>query len=87
MNAVGRHPEDWTAFEGERSADSEEVFQPLRAFVAAMGEQTVIAHADAQVARNPVQHERDGQRLPAEHEESGYCADMKSNHDAGGERV
>src|SRR5271169_5007159 len=41
MNAVGGHPEDWTAFQRKRCAYGEEVLQPLQTFIAAMGEQTV----------------------------------------------
>jgi len=34
MNAVGSHPEDGTAFESERRADSQKILDPLRSPVA-----------------------------------------------------
>ena len=68
MNAMRGHPEDRTAFQRQRGADGQNIFQPLGALVAAMGQQTVITHADAQAARNPVHNHANNQRLPTEHE-------------------
>ena len=53
VNAVRRHPEDRSAFEGERAADCEEYIHPFRRLVAAMRQQAVIAHADAERAGDP----------------------------------
>src|SRR4029077_13657488 len=53
MNAMRGHPENRSAFEGEGGANRQEIFHPLVGFVAAMREQPVIAHANAQAARNP----------------------------------
>ena len=55
MNAMRRHPENRTAFERERGAHRQEIFHPLGSLVAAMGQQAVIAHADAEAARDPPQ--------------------------------
>ena len=55
MNAVRRYPENRPAFERQRGANRQEIFHPLRSFVAAVREQPVIAHPDAQA---PETHHR-----------------------------
>jgi len=42
----------------------EEIFHPLRRLVAAVRQQAVIGHSDAQTARHPPQEHGDEQRLP-----------------------
>ena len=49
MDAMGGNPEDRTAFEREGAADGEDVLQPFGDAIAAMGEQAMVAHADADV--------------------------------------
>ncbi len=49
MNPVGGNPEDRSAFQGECAADGQEILQPLGRAVAAMGQQAMVAHADAHV--------------------------------------
>ena len=87
MDAVRRDPEDGAAFEGERGADRQEIFHPLGSFVAAMREQAVVAHADAEAAGNPPQEKRQKKRLPGEEEQGGNRAQMKQNHDGRREPV
>ena len=62
VNAMRGDPEDRPAFERERAADGQEVLDPLRRLVAAMRQQAVVAHADAERAGDPPQdeHRRDG---------------------------
>src|SRR5580704_2253631 len=50
MNAMCCHPEDWSAFESQGGACSEEIFHPLRSSVTAMGEQPMVAHTNAQAS-------------------------------------
>ncbi len=50
MEAMRRDPKERTALQGESAADGEEVFEPPRRFVTAMGEEPVIAHTDAPAA-------------------------------------
>ena len=66
MDAVRSHPENRTAFESQRGADGQEIFNPLRSFVAAMREQAMVAHADAPAAGHPPQQQRYEQRFPCE---------------------
>ena len=58
MDAVRCDPEDRPAFERERSARREDVFDPLMSLVAAVREQAMVPHADPEHARN--QPEGDG---------------------------
>ena len=64
MNTVGGYPEDWTALKREAAAHGDEVLDPLGDPVAAMGEQAVISHTDADVDREEVHDEKDGQIFP-----------------------
>ena len=58
MHAMRRNPEHRSALKRQRGADGHRVFQPLGHLVAAMSEQPVIAHADADV---------DGQDIKRQH--------------------
>ena len=83
MDAMGRYPEDRPAFERQRRADRQEVFQPLRALEAAVRQQPVIAHADAEATRTPSRRTALQKSFPAEQEERSQCADMECDHEAG----
>src|SRR5208282_360274 len=80
MNAMRRHPEDRSAFESEGRTRGEEVFDPLRSLIAAMREQPVVGHADAQAPRNPPQEHRYKESFPGEEEECGNRPDVKQGH-------
>ena len=71
VHAMRRHPGDRAAFEGQSSANGEEVFHPFRCLVAPMREQPVVAHADAKTPNNPRKQYRQRKRLPSE-EKQGY---------------
>ena len=58
MDAMRRDPEDRPAFERQRAAPREDVLDPLVGLVAPVGQQPVIAHADAEHAGDAVQDER-----------------------------
>ena len=64
MNTVGGYPEDGTALKREAAAHGDEVLDPLGDPVAAMGEQAMVGHADADVDREEVHDEKDGQIFP-----------------------
>ena len=77
MDAVCGHPGDGTAFESQRAANGEEILDALGDFVAAMRQQAMIAHADAEAQGNPVErqgHEKGG---PAKEEERGHGAGVE----------
>src|SRR5579863_9122390 len=77
VDAVSGDPEDGTALEGEARKNGKSVFNPARSFVAAVSEQAVVTHADAQAARNPPEKHRDEEGFPGEEEESGNGAKME----------
>jgi hypothetical protein len=81
MLAVGGYPEDGAAFESEGGADGEEVLHPAGGFVAAMGEEAVVAHADAEASSEPPEEHGDEEGFPVEHEERGDGAEMERDHD------
>ena len=87
MNAVGGHPEDRSAFQGECAADGQEILQPLGRAVAAMREQAMIAHADTHVDGEYPERDETEESLPGKHEEGGHGEDMKGHHEAGGHPV
>src|ERR1700760_1559000 len=84
MDTVSGDPGDRTAFESERAAGGQKVLQPDWRLVAAMGEEAMVAHADAEAAGDPVKDDGDGESLPRKHEESGDGADVEQNHETGG---
>src|SRR5438105_2164873 len=87
MNAMGSYPEDWAAFEGRRGAHGKEILDPFGSSVASVREQPVIAHADAQTAGDPPHDGGHEKSLPGEKEQGGYRANMKSDHERGGDPV
>ena len=80
MNAVRSHPEDRPAFERQSRASGQEILDPLRSLVAAMREQPVVSHADAQASRNPPQKQSHEKRFPGEEKECGNRPHMKQGH-------
>src|ERR1019366_2219308 len=68
VDPVYRDPENRPAFKTQRAADSEKVLQPHWAFVAPVGVQPVITHADSEARSNPIKEDRDPETFPAEHE-------------------
>ena len=77
MDAMGGDPEDGSALKRESGANRHGVLKPLGHLVAAMGEQAVIAHADADIDGQHVEHDHDHQALPAEKEQRGQRAHME----------
>src|SRR5689334_6519158 len=80
MNAMRRHPEYRSAFQRQSRASGQEILDPLRRLVAAMCKQSVVAHADAEAARNPPEKHRYEESFPTEEEECGDRPHMKKGH-------
>src|SRR5512133_1522948 len=87
VNAVSRDPEDRSAFERQRAANGQEIFHPFRSGVAAVGQQAVVAHADAEASGNPPQECCECCDFPRKEEEGGDCADMKHHHEKRGDPI
>jgi hypothetical protein len=81
MDSMCCYPGDRPTFERQRTAQSKEVLQPFRCLIAAMREQSVIAHADPQTTGNPPQRNRQDQSLPRKYGQRDDRADMKVNHE------
>src|SRR5947209_2630561 len=84
MNPVGRDPLDRPALQRQRGADRENILDPLRRLVAAVRQQPVVAHADAEASGHPEDDEGNDQRRPREHEERGHRAYVEDDHGDGG---
>lgn len=87
MDAVGGYPEYWTAFEGEASAHCDEVLYPLGNAVAAVGEEAMVGHADADVDGEEVHDEEGSHILPGEEEEGSDGTNMEEAHGDGRDPV
>ena len=87
VDSMGRDPENWTAFERQRSAPREEVLHWPIGLVSAMGQQAVIPHADAEHAGDAVQDEPGEDRAGVDEKERKRRADMKPEHRARGQDV
>ena len=81
MDAMRRYPEKRSAFQRQRGAEGDEIFEPLISLEAAMREQPVISNADAQAAGNPPQKQRDEKSLPGKHEKRCDRAYVKCHHE------
>lgn len=87
MDAMRGDPEDGSSFESEAAAGGDEVLQPLGNAIAAVGEQAVIGHADADVDGEEVHDEEGAKILPGEEEERGDGTDVEEPHGDGGDPV
>src|SRR4051812_35484054 len=74
------HPEDRPAFERHCTAESEEVFQPERTLITAMGMQPVVAHADSKANREIQENGGYDEISPAEVKKRGNGANMEDRH-------
>ena len=84
MRTVCGNPEDRATFQGQRAAHSQRIFNPPGRFVAAMGQEPMVAHADAQTPGDPPQHDREQKRFPVEYEQRSHSTNMKGHHEQGG---
>src|SRR5690348_11963328 len=56
MDAMRRHPGNRTAFQSQRSADSQEVLDGFRHLVTAVHQQAMITHANTAINRENIKH-------------------------------
>src|SRR5919112_471406 len=54
--AMRHYPLNWPTFERQRAARRKKIFDCLRNFITAMGQQPVKTHADAETSTDPVKH-------------------------------
>jgi hypothetical protein len=80
MDAVRGDPEHGPALESQRGADGHDVFQPLGHLVAAVRQQPVIAHSNADIDGQDVERQHDHQPLPGEEEQGRQRAHMEEGH-------
>jgi len=66
VNTVGGHPEDRSAFKAQRAAYGQKILDPFGSSVAAMRQQPVIAHPDAQTPRYPPEPQSYEESFPSE---------------------
>src|ERR1051326_5318976 len=79
MNPMYCHPEDWSAFQRQRSANRKEVFEPSGALIRTMRMQPVISQANAESNCNPVECCRNPDGAPAGHEKSCQGSRVKDD--------
>src|ERR1700753_2312490 len=87
MDAMSCDPENRSSFESQRCANCQKIFHPLGSFVTAMCKQAMVAHTDAEAARNPPQEASDEECLPGEEEQRGDCAYVEGPHENCGDPV
>ncbi len=79
VHAMSGHPEDRPALKRESGADGHQVLDPLGRLVAAVRQQAVVAHADADVDGQYMKHGHDCQPLPGEEKERGQRAQVEQS--------
>jgi hypothetical protein len=77
VHAMRGGPFNRSTLQRQGRTGNQEVFDRFRDFVTTMGQQTMIAHADSQTARDPVEQDRGNHRGPTPKPESREGAEMK----------
>src|SRR5438309_3490685 len=85
MDAMRCHPEKRAAFQRQRGAEGDEIFEPFISLESAVREQPVIRNANAKAPGNPPQQQRDEKCLPREHKERSNRAYVECDHEKSGE--
>ena len=70
MNAMRGGPFNWTTLQCQRTTQHENIFKLFGVFIAAVGYEPVVTHADAETTGNPVEDNGTNDRLPVPHEQS-----------------
>jgi len=83
MNTMRGYPGNGAAFDGQRAAGGEEVFDQLWRFVAAVREQTMVAHADAEAASDPPHDDGENNCLPGDEENGSEGGRVQGQHEEG----
>jgi hypothetical protein len=81
MDPVRRDPEKRAAFQRQRGAEGDEIFEPFIGLETAMREQPVIGNADSQAAGDPPQKQSDEKGLPGKHEKRCNRTYVKCDHE------
>src|SRR3954469_10399252 len=84
MDAMSGNPGNGPAFECEGAAERQEIFHPNWSFIAAMSEQPVIAHTDAEATGHAIEQHGERDAGPREHEQRRNGAQVESDHETGG---
>src|ERR1700733_7824718 len=82
VNSMCCHPENRAAFQRERRANSEAIFEPCRNLVAAMREQAVVAHPDSQARGYPPQSDCNEKSCPCKVEQRDERKHVEDHHHA-----
>src|SRR5678815_1074466 len=80
VDAVRGDPEDRSSFERERPAEGQKVFNPLVGLVAAVRQQTMVGHADAEHAADEIKNQGGEQSAFRHEEQRGNRTDVKRPH-------
>lgn len=87
VNAVRGHPEDRSALKGHGAAGGHEDLKPAGNAIAAVRQQAVIRHADADIDRQEVHHGEAGNIRPGPEEEGYHSQNMERAEGNGGNPV
>src|SRR5437870_1398067 len=80
MQPMGRDPVNRSAFERQRAADIQKIFDQLWNSIAPVRQQTVIAHADAKALGHPRQNRGYNYTSPTPIKKRRNGAEMKNDH-------
>ena len=87
VDAMSGHPEDGAAFECERAAPCQHVFDPFVRLVATVGEEPVVAHPDAQHSGHDVENQRGEHGAPIDEQQCGNRREVEARHRGHGDGV
>src|ERR1700722_788909 len=87
MEPMRRYPEQRAAFQRERPANRQKIFDAPRNFIGSVSEQAVIAHADSKTESNPIKQDRRNCGRPTEVEQSGHGPNMDNRKRYDGDPV
>src|SRR5580658_1322427 len=82
MHAMGGNPDQGSAFQAQCGAYRQQMLHPPRYLVAAVGEQTMVTHADPGIDRDYVKRGGNNKRGPTKEEKRCHSSNMEENHEA-----
>ena len=80
MYAMCSDPGDWPSFERQRATKGKEIFEQQRHLVRPMREESMVAHADAETCRKPLEKYSSGKQMPIEHKHCRKSPEMEQRH-------
>src|SRR5450631_2816217 len=81
MNTVCRYPENRTALQRKRCADTHQIFNPLWCLVSTMCQEPVITHPDSDIDGQDIKDGHNCEALPTKEKEGRECPGMKNDDD------